>query len=244
MDEVLSNKVLSEKVLPDQERHHVDAVVTIAETAVRPLTADQLYRPADLSGLAFTTTADLQAVEGLVGQARAVEAIRFGTRVDKTGFNLFVIGANGARMQDAVKANPPGDMPMTEFPDVVAEPVRGLDGLADRLNGVPFANRGEEVMGRPPTAGRADLGQKIGMQDRNQTRRAKDVGDNFGRLDERAFLVDDGLHRPLVQVMGILSRLIVQLLQAPALLQAEIVELLGIETDVTSVHGRTRTAKT
>jgi hypothetical protein len=46
----------------------------------------------------------LQPVDGLVGQARAVEAIRFGTQVGKNGFNLFVIGPNGARMQDAVKA--------------------------------------------------------------------------------------------------------------------------------------------
>lgn len=75
-----------------------------AETTVRPLAAEQLYRPADLSGLPFSTTAELQPIDGLVGQAHAVEAIRFGTQVGKAGFNLFVIGPNGARMQDAVKA--------------------------------------------------------------------------------------------------------------------------------------------
>ena len=80
-----------------------DTVIT-DEIAVRPLTAGQLYRPADLSGLAFSTTAELQPIDGLVGQARAVEAIRFATRVSKTGFNLFVIGPQGIRMQDAVKA--------------------------------------------------------------------------------------------------------------------------------------------
>jgi len=88
------------KCAPDQE-HHVNASIT---TTVRPLAAEQLYRPADLSGLAFTTTAELQPIDGLVGQARAVEAIRFGTHLGKAGFNLFVIGPNGARMQDAVKA--------------------------------------------------------------------------------------------------------------------------------------------
>ena len=82
----------------------MDAAVTTAGTAVRPLRADQLYRPTDLSSLAFSTTAELQPIDGLVGQARALEAIRFGTQVDKAGFNLFVIGPNGARMQDAVKA--------------------------------------------------------------------------------------------------------------------------------------------
>ena len=82
----------------------MDVAVSTGETAVRPLTAEQLYRPTDLSGLTFSTTAELQPVDGLVGQARAVEAIRFGTQVGKTGFNLFVIGPDGARMQDAVKA--------------------------------------------------------------------------------------------------------------------------------------------
>ena len=82
----------------------MDVAVSAAETRVQPLAAGQLYRPTDLSGLAFSTTAELQPVDGLVGQARAVEAMRFGTQVGKTGFNLFVIGPNGARMQDAVKA--------------------------------------------------------------------------------------------------------------------------------------------
>ncbi len=74
------------------------------ETPIRPLEAGKLYRASDLSSLAFSTTADLTPIDGLVGQARALEAIQFGTRVDKGGFNLFVIGPNGARMQDAVKA--------------------------------------------------------------------------------------------------------------------------------------------
>ena len=79
----------------------MDAVI---EQKLQPLPADRLYRPSDLSALKFATTADLTPVDGLVGQARALEAIQFGTRVDKAGFNLFVIGPNGARMQDAVKA--------------------------------------------------------------------------------------------------------------------------------------------
>ena len=82
----------------------MDTAMTTAETALRPLRADQLYRPTDISRFAFSTTSELQPIDGLVGQARALEAIRFGTHVDKSGFNLFVIGPNGARMQDAVKA--------------------------------------------------------------------------------------------------------------------------------------------
>jgi lon-related putative ATP-dependent protease len=86
------------------EIDHVAAPDTTTETAVRPLEASKLYRATDLSNLSFATTADLPPIEGLVGQTRAFEAIQFGTRVDKAGFNLFVIGPHGARMQDAVKA--------------------------------------------------------------------------------------------------------------------------------------------
>lgn len=71
---------------------------------IRPLGSEKLYRATDLSGLSFSTTADLPPIDGLVGQTRAFEAIQFGTRVDKAGFNLFVIGPTGARMQEAVKA--------------------------------------------------------------------------------------------------------------------------------------------
>jgi lon-related putative ATP-dependent protease len=82
----------------------VGATDTEAETTARPLEAGKLYRATDLSSLTFSTTADLSPIDGLVGQARAFEAIQFGTRVDRAGFNLFVIGPTGARMQDAVKA--------------------------------------------------------------------------------------------------------------------------------------------
>lgn len=75
-----------------------------AAATVQALESEKLYRATDLSNLSFTTTADLPPVDGLVGQARAFEAIQFGTRVDKAGFNLFVIGPTGARMQEAVKS--------------------------------------------------------------------------------------------------------------------------------------------
>jgi len=82
----------------------VEAAITKAGPAARPLEPDRLYRPTDLSSLDFSTTDELQPIDGLVGQARALDAIRFGTKVSKAGFNLFVIGPNGARMQDAVRA--------------------------------------------------------------------------------------------------------------------------------------------
>jgi lon-related putative ATP-dependent protease len=70
---------------------------------LRPLAAERLYRPADLSALAFDSTADLEPEEGLVGQGRALDAIEFGTRIAIPGFNLFVIGPNGMRAQRAIE---------------------------------------------------------------------------------------------------------------------------------------------
>jgi lon-related putative ATP-dependent protease len=72
--------------------------------AVKPLAAERMYRRADLSALPFQTTNDLDPVRGIVGQRRAVDAIAFGTRVRQPGFNLFVIGADGSRMQRAVES--------------------------------------------------------------------------------------------------------------------------------------------
>ena len=72
-------------------------------TAAMPLPAASLYRKADLGGLEFQTTADLAPLDGLVGQARARDALRLGTEIKAAGFNVFVTGSEGARMQEAVK---------------------------------------------------------------------------------------------------------------------------------------------
>ena len=74
------------------------------KSVVRPLSADQLYRACDLSRLAFASTAELEPIDGMIGQARALEAVEFGTKIDRAGFNLFVIGGTGVGMRDAVKA--------------------------------------------------------------------------------------------------------------------------------------------
>ena len=68
-----------------------------------PLPAEALYRLADLSALAFATTAELAPLAGLEAQPRARDAIRFGTEITRDGFNIFAIGAGGARLQQALR---------------------------------------------------------------------------------------------------------------------------------------------
>ena len=60
-----------------------------------PLAATALYRPCDLSSLQFDTTADLEALPGILGQERAREAVAFGVGLRSRGYNLYVLGPAG-----------------------------------------------------------------------------------------------------------------------------------------------------
>ncbi|MCA9672335.1 MAG: AAA family ATPase [Myxococcales bacterium] len=57
-------------------------------------------RPADV---AFKSTDDAQLVEGVVGQDRAVEALRFGIGIKRHGYNLFAIGPPGVGKQTLLR---------------------------------------------------------------------------------------------------------------------------------------------
>ena len=59
------------------------------------LEPDQLYRKTNLAGLDFVTTDDLEDLEEVIGQPRAVEAIRFGTGIKDGGFNIYALGSTG-----------------------------------------------------------------------------------------------------------------------------------------------------
>jgi lon-related putative ATP-dependent protease len=59
---------------------------------IDPLPTDALYRRCDASLLTFATTEELEALVELPGQARAIEAIRFGVGIRRQGYNLFVLG--------------------------------------------------------------------------------------------------------------------------------------------------------
>jgi len=74
-----------------------------SSSLLRPLPPERLYRTADLSALAFETTAEIEGADGLLGQQRALDAIEFGTRINARGFNLFVIGPHGVRPRYAIE---------------------------------------------------------------------------------------------------------------------------------------------
>ena len=49
----------------------------------------------DARSLDFTTTDDLERLDELIGQARAIEALHFGIGIRREGYNLFVLGPPG-----------------------------------------------------------------------------------------------------------------------------------------------------
>ncbi|MCW9002049.1 MAG: AAA family ATPase [Rhodospirillales bacterium] len=64
-------------------------------TAPKPLSHEKLHTACDPRALGFRTTAELAEVEGVIGQGRAVEAVRFGIGIRQKGYNLFALGPEG-----------------------------------------------------------------------------------------------------------------------------------------------------
>jgi lon-related putative ATP-dependent protease len=71
----------------------IRGVFTMAK--VEPLKPESLYRSCDPQQFSFNTTEDLESLADVVGQARAVEAVRFGIGIRQHGYNLFALGPTG-----------------------------------------------------------------------------------------------------------------------------------------------------
>ena len=67
----------------------------VSAAGMHGLAPAQLRRRCDLSAAGFATTDQLQESDGVLAQARAVEAIRFGIGVRSDGYNLFAMGPDG-----------------------------------------------------------------------------------------------------------------------------------------------------
>ncbi len=55
----------------------------------------QLYQACDPGEFAFETTAELQDLGEMIGQARAMDAVHFGAGIRHHGYNIFVLGPTG-----------------------------------------------------------------------------------------------------------------------------------------------------
>ncbi|MCC6878568.1 MAG: AAA family ATPase [Rhodocyclaceae bacterium] len=68
-----------------------------------PLDPQSLLRRCDAALLDFETTAELSDTADIVGQSRALDAVRFGIDIKQPGFNLFVLGEPGSGRHAAVR---------------------------------------------------------------------------------------------------------------------------------------------
>ena len=70
---------------------------------IKPLETTALYQRCDPMQFTFATTTDLQDLTEVIGQERAVEAVRFGIGIRREGFNLFALGPEGTGKYTVVR---------------------------------------------------------------------------------------------------------------------------------------------
>jgi lon-related putative ATP-dependent protease len=75
---------------------------SIASMPVAAIAVGSLRRRCDPSTLNFQTTDDLPPVDNLIGQERALDAIRFGSSIERSGYNVFALGPQGTGRHAAV----------------------------------------------------------------------------------------------------------------------------------------------
>ncbi|MFO7537116.1 MAG: ATP-binding protein [Chloroflexota bacterium] len=72
-------------------------------SSLKPLDPAQLYTHCDPQQFEFETTEALKPTLKIIGQARAVESVRFGIGIRQAGYNLFALGPNGVGKFTAVR---------------------------------------------------------------------------------------------------------------------------------------------
>lgn len=69
----------------------------------KELPAEKLRKEVDLKLVRCKTTADLSPLEEIIGQERAVKALKFGLDIEEHGFNIYVSGYPGTGRMTAIK---------------------------------------------------------------------------------------------------------------------------------------------
>jgi len=69
----------------------------------QPLAPDQLYKACDPAEFNFASTEELADTGVIIGQERALDAIKFGIAIEQRGYNVFALGPSGAGKLTATK---------------------------------------------------------------------------------------------------------------------------------------------
>jgi len=70
---------------------------------IEPLETGKLYTVCDIDQFSFDTTDQLPDLKEIIGQDRALQALRFGVNIQQTGYNLFVLGPTGLGKHTVVR---------------------------------------------------------------------------------------------------------------------------------------------
>lgn len=70
---------------------------------IEPLSVEQLYKYCDLKIFDFKTTDELEELDEIIGQRRALKAISFGIGIKKEGYNLYAMGKVGSGKHTVVE---------------------------------------------------------------------------------------------------------------------------------------------
>jgi hypothetical protein len=65
------------------------------DVQIEPLAPDALYRRCDPAQFEFASTAELEPLDGVIGQERALAALRFGVGIRHENYHLFALGPLG-----------------------------------------------------------------------------------------------------------------------------------------------------
>ncbi len=155
-----------------------------AGTRVVRLPADRLTHRCDPGTLDFSDTSELQTQGSPVGQDRVVEAIAFGTGIDRAGYNLYLMGSPGvgkhhlltralaARAADAARPADRcyvADFSQPERPNALALPA-GRGALLQR----DMRQLVEDLLSALPAA----------FQSEEYRRRSQEIRDEFKRRED------------------------------------------------------------
>ena len=83
--------------MPDQQNG------TVPAPNHNELPSSSLRWSADTSDFTFETTAEIEPLEGIIGQRRALDAMRIGAEIHSPGYNVFVSGLSGTGRLTTIK---------------------------------------------------------------------------------------------------------------------------------------------
>jgi hypothetical protein len=72
-------------------------------TTIRPLGPELLCQNCNPDQFSFETTVELAPLTEIIGQERAIEAMRFGIRIQREGYNLFAMGLHGTGKYTSIR---------------------------------------------------------------------------------------------------------------------------------------------